>query len=65
MEVGGTLLASKQPCFFAPPAKMCLASQLKRRRTGGLSMEKNYLLPIAPQSTAHSSKHTDKTLEVV
>jgi hypothetical protein len=64
MEVGGTLLASKQPCFFAPPAKMCLASQLKRR-TGGLSMKKNYLLPIAPQSTAHSSKHTDKTLEVV
>jgi hypothetical protein len=43
---------------------MCLASQLKRRNRG-LSMEENYLLPMAHQSSAHSSKHISKTLEVV
>ncbi len=29
----------------------------------GLSMEENDLLQMAHQSTAHSSKHTNKTLE--
>ena len=62
MEVGGTLLASR--LAFSPLLPMCVASQLKRR-TEGLSMEDNYLLLLAHQLTAHSSKHTNNTLDVV